>query len=222
MSDSKRIFRLTWLTTNPPLPGSWVVILLSLIMITLASLSLTTGLGLSEPGRGVALLSAALFLSFGATVVQAPACVAYVELTDDTLAVSGWPLGRLGRRQIPREAVRRAEFAPLTSPPRWVPFAWGMVELVCAAGALSAGWGAGGGHWYWLAGLAGGFSLWPLMAARWRAEMRVFVLYERPGTDKPGLIRGWATPHQAGSLINTLRGKTDCEAPPGEQSSAGS
>jgi hypothetical protein len=222
MSDSKRIFRLTWLTTNPPMRGSWVVNLLSLIMITLAALSLITGLALSEPGRGVAVLSAALFLSFGATVVQAPARVGYVELTDDTLAIGGWPLGRFGRRQIRREAVRRAEFAPITGPPRWLPFAWGMVELVCAAGALSAAWGAGGGHWYWLAGLTGGFSLWPLMAARWRAAMSVFVLYERPGTKKPGLIRGWATPHQAGSLINALRGKMDFEAQPGEQSSAGS
>lgn len=222
MSDSNRIFRLAWLTTNPPLRGSWVVILSSLIMITLASLSLITGLGLSEPGRGVALLSAALFLSFGAILVQAPACVGYVELSDDTLAVGGWPLGKLGQRQIPREAVRRAEFAPITSPPRWLPFAWGMAEMVCAAGALSAGWGDGGGHWYWLAGLTGGLSLWPLMAARWRAEMRVFVVYEQPDTKKPGAIRGWATPHQAGSLINALRGKMDFEAPPGEQSSAGS
>ncbi len=221
MSDSKRTFRLAWLTTNPPLRGSWVVIILSLIMITLASLSLITGLSLSEPGRGVAILSAALFLSFAATLVQAPARVGYIELTDDALAAGGWPLGRLGRRQIPREAVRTAEFAPITSPPRWLPFAWGMVQLVCAAGALSAGWGDGSGHWYWLAGLTGGFSLWPLMAARWQAEMRVFVLYDRPGAKKPGLIRGWATPHTADSLINTLRGKMDCQATPGELSSAG-
>ena len=70
-----------------------------------------------------------------------------------------------------------------------------------------------GEHWYWLTALALGLSFWPWMAARWQAEMQVVLTYNRPGEKRPGLIRAWATPHQASSLVHTLQGKIDWKEP---------
>lgn len=209
--QTSQTFHLTWLTSAPLLRGNWVALGLSLIPIALAIFTLFIALGLSEPARGVSLCSGALFLSLGAILIQVPAYLGRVELNAETLIVAGRLSGKRGRLHIPRDSIRQAYFVPLRRPPGWLPTVWGIVELICTAGALSAGWGSGGGHWYWLTALAVGLSFWPLMAARWRTQMQVALVYERPGAKQPGLIRAWATPHQAGSLVNALRGKIDWE-----------
>ena len=209
MNDSPQIFRLTWLTSKPLLRGNWVAMGLGLIPAALSIFSLITTLGLDEAKQQISIFSGALFLSLSMALIQLPVFTGRVELAEEVLTIVNQFSGKRGRLQIPREALGEVYFAPLNRPPKWLPFVWAIVELFCAAGAVSAGCGVdnGGEHWIWLTGLALGLSFWPLMAARWQAEMQVVLIYDRPGKKEPGLIRAWATPHQASSLVNTLLGK---------------
>jgi hypothetical protein len=214
-----RSFQLTWLTSTPRLRGQWVAVLLSLIPAALSLLSLLAALGLSGSNQRVSLFSSALFLSLSATLIQLPSYVGRAELTKGTLTITSQLTGKRRGARIPRQAIDGASFTPLRRPPRWVPFGWALVELMCAAGAVSAGFrlDGGGEHWTWLTVLALGLCFWPWMAARWQAEMQVVLTYHRPGKSRPGLIRAWATPHQAQSLVNTLLGKANWEEPADEE-----
>jgi len=206
MDNTSQTFQLTWLTSTPLLRGNRVAMVLSLIPAVLAVISLVITLGLEQAAQGPTLLSGALFLSLSAILIQFPSYLGRVELNAETLTVAG-------RLHIPRQDIRRAYFAPLTRPPLWFPFIWGTAEVLCGVGALSAGWGSGSGHWYWLTILVTGLSFWPLMAARRQANLQVVLVYRRPGEKEPGLIRAWATPQQASSLLYALQGKIDREAP---------
>jgi hypothetical protein len=219
VSRYPRSFQLTWLTSRPLLRGQWVAALLSLIPAALCLLSLVAALGLSGPNRRLGLFSSALFLSLCATVIQLPHYVGRAELTEGTLTVTGPLTGKRRGLCLSRQAIDGASFTPLRRPPKWVSFCWGVMELMCAAGAISAGLQSDGGGegWTWLAVLALGLCFWPWMVARWQAEMRVVVTYRRPGKGRPGLIRAWATPHQAQSLVNTLLGKANWEEPADEE-----
>ena len=95
-----------------------------------------------------------------------------------------------------------------------MPLIWGLYELLTAAGALSAAWGHGQAHWAWLSAFVLGLSFWPLMIARQMAKMQVVVLYERPGHERPGVMRAWATPQHAGALVLHLTGKASPDAEP--------
>ncbi len=216
--DSPRplIFPLTWLTCTPLLRGNWVAIGLSLVPAALSLLALAVASALEQPNQGVALFSSALFLSLSATLIQVPAYLGHVLLTDEHLTVAVRFSGRRGQLRVPRQAIRHAVFEPLNRPPAWLPFAWALVELLFAMGAASAGWGGGGGQWTWLTALAAGLSVWPLMVARWQARTQVILTYNRADGDQPGLIRAWATPQQAGSLIHTLEGRIDWDEPQGK------
>lgn len=205
MRDSKVTFPLTWLTCAPLLRGNWVAMVLSLAPAGMAILALVPSLSDGKAINGGGLLAGALFLSLSATLIQAPAFAGRVELTEETLTVVGRLSGRRGRLEIPRKALRQVGYVPLTRPPAWLPYLWATAELVCAAGAFSTG----SNYWYWLIALALGLALWPLMVARYQSDMLVVLTYERPGAKHPGLIRAWGTPHQASSLVNTLRGKID-------------
>lgn len=165
--------------------------------------------------QGSLLFTVALFISLSAVIIQYPTFLGRAELTDETLTVVGRLSGRRGRLQIPRESLDKAFFAPLERPPSWLPFIWGIFELLCAIAAASTGWGGGGpSQWYWLTGLVAGLSFWPLMSARWQASMQVVLIYRRPNNKQSGVVRAWATPQQANSLINTLRGRIDWSEPP--------
>ena len=214
-NDPARTFRLTWLTCSPLLRGNWVAIGLGLIPGILSILSFITTLGLDESNQRVNIFAGALFFSLCATLIQLPAFLGRIELQAEILTVTNQFSGKRGRRPIPREALDEIYFTPLNRPPRTLPLGWAIVELLCVAGAVSAGSRADGGgeFWYWLTGLALGLSIWPLIAARWQAEMQVILTYQRPGEKEPGLIRAWATPHQASSLVNTLLGKIDWQVP---------
>jgi hypothetical protein len=215
MNNSPRIFRLTWLTSSPLLRGNWVAIVLSFIPGILSILSLVIALGLNRGDQRVSLLSSAVALSVSMTLIQLPAYTGRVELDEETMTLVNQFSGARGRRQIPRESLHEIYFAPLNRPPKWLPFGWAIGELICAAGAVSSGCrldGSGDG-WYWLTGLALGLSIWPLITARWQAEVQVVLSYNRPGEMRPGLIRAWATPHQASSLVHTLQGKIDWKEP---------
>jgi hypothetical protein len=167
--------------------------------------------GLGDANQGPNLFSAMLLLSSGAILIQYPAFTGRVELTADMLLVVDRLAGRRNTLCVPRSSIQCASFRPLTRPPRWLALGWGLVMAVCGCGAVSAGWAGGGGHWYWLTALSGGLSLWPVMAARWQAEMEVILAYQRTDCDQPGLVCAWGTPHQAGSLIHTLRGRITWE-----------
>lgn len=209
VNDSPETFQLTWLTSRPLLRGNWVAMGLGLIPAAMAVFSLVTTLGLDEASQQVSIFSGALFLSLSMTLIQLPVYAGRVELAEETLTIVNRFSGKRGRQQIPREALDEVYFAPLNKPPKWLPFVWAIVEVLCAVGAVSAGCGVdnGGEHWIWLTALVLGLSFGPLMAARWQAEMQVVLTYDRAGDSGPGLIRAWATPHQAGSLVNTLLGK---------------
>lgn len=210
-------FQLTWLTSSPLLRGNRVGMALSFPPFVLAGVSLWFATRSPELGQGSLLLSAALFLSLAAMIIQVPSYLGRVELTEEHLIVSGRLSGRRGRLVIPREAVAELYFAPLERPPSWLPLLWGLWELVCGIGAASAGWSGGGDvQWYWLAGFAAGLSFFPLMNARWQASMQVVLLYQRSG-NKMGLVRAWATPQQANSLVNTLHGRIDWSEPPAQE-----
>jgi hypothetical protein len=215
MDDLQRTFQLTWLTSSPLLRGHRVGIALGLVLVALSLLSLVVTLDPGESNQGAGIFASTWALSLGAIVMQFPAYLGRVVLAGDTLSVISRFSGKGGKLQIPREALDEIYFAPLNRPPKWLPFAWGIVELVFALGAISAGYGIGSGNelWYWLTGLALGLSFWPLIAARWRAGMQVVLTYQRPDDKEPGLIRAWATPHQAGSLVHTLTGKIDWKEP---------
>ena len=215
MNDPAKTFRLTWLTCAPLLRGNWVAIGLGLIPGILSILSFITALGLDESNQRVNIFAGALFFSLSTTLVQLPAFLGRVELQAEELTVINQFSGKRGRRPIPREALNEIYFTPLNRPPRYLPFGWASMELLCAAGAVSAGFRTDGGgeFWTWLTGLALGLSIWPLISARWQAEMQVVLTYQRPGEKEPGLIRAWATPHQASSLVNTLLGKIDWQEP---------
>jgi hypothetical protein len=214
-----RSFQLTWLTSTPWLRGQWVAVLLSLIPAVLCILSLLAAPGLSGASGRVIRFSSALFLSLTATLIQLPRYVGRAELTREALTVTGPLTGKRRGLYLPRQAIEEASFAPLRRPPRWMPFGWALVELMCAAGAISAGvrLDGRGEHWTWLTALALGLCFWPWMVARWQAEMQVVLTYRRPGKNRPGLIRAWATPHQAQSLVNRLLGKANWQEPVEEE-----
>ena len=199
-------YQLSWLTSTPLLRGNWLAMALALLPISLALIALLLSSGLERPEQGPMLLSAALFLSLGAALIQLPAFMGRAELDDQSLIVTG-RLG--GRLMISRQALGQVAFSPLRRPPAWLSFGWAMLELVLAAGAFSAGRAGTGDHWYWLSGLAAGLSFWPLMVARWQAGLQVIIEYPRGDDKRPGLIRAWATPQQANSLVNTLKGLID-------------
>jgi len=207
-------FQLTWLTSSPLLKGNRVGIVLSLIPAALALLALFSASRADPDRQGPLLFTAALFLSSSAIIIQFPTYLGRVELANGTLVVVGRLSGKRGRLQIPQDSLQEVYFAPLKRPPSWLPLGWGIVELFCALGAASAGWiGHGEGQWLWLTGLVMGLSFWPMMTARWQASTQVVLIYHRPGQERPGVIRAWATPHQANSLVNTLHGRIDWEEP---------
>lgn len=212
MEEKPRVFRLTWLTSTPISRGTWFGIILGLFPMFLALLSLLTILGVDADNRGAALLSGALFISMGAILIQLAAYLGRVELASETLWVFTRFSGKRGCQPIPLKAIEQTLYLPLDRPPRWLPFAWGILEVICVVGAISAAGGAS--QWYWLAVLVIGLSFWPMMAARWRAGMVVVLIYRLPKASRPGVIRAWATPQEAGSLVNTLLGKIDWAVPP--------
>jgi hypothetical protein len=219
MSDPNRTFRLTWLTSAPLLRGNWVAIGLGLIPGALSVLAFVTTPRLDPARQGANLFAGALFFSLCTTLIQIPAFLGRVELRAETLTVISQLSGKGGRRSIPREALDEVYFSPLKRPPRGLALGWVIGELFCVAGAISARLGqdpevvGGGEFWYWLTGLALGLSIWPMVAARWQADLQVTLTYQRPEDKAPGIIRAWGTPHQASSLVHTLLGKIDWEEP---------
>ena len=132
-------YQLTWLTSSPLLRGTWVAVILSLAPIVLAVLSLATALDRGGLEQEIGLFSSALFLSVSAILIQFPAFQGRIELDDENLVAAGRLSGRRGRLQIPREALTKIYLAPPERPPNWVPFVWGIGELTCLVGAVSAG-----------------------------------------------------------------------------------
>jgi hypothetical protein len=207
-------FQLTWLTSRPLLRGNRVAIALGAIPAALAILALLGSIRATEAHRGPILVSAALFISLSATLIQLPSFAGRIAVEEDVLTVMTPLGGQRGRLIIQRDVIQRAFYAPLERPPEWLPFVWAITELLLALAGGEAGWRGDDRQWHWLAAFGFGLSFWPLMAARWRAAMQVVILYEQPGAEQPGLILAWATPHEAGSLIHTLEGKIDWEPPP--------
>lgn len=214
MDETPIVFQLTWLTSRPLLRGNRLAIALGIIPAVFAALALVASIRAPEPNRGPILLSAALFLSLSATLIQLPSFSGRVAMENETLTIMTALTGRRGRRVIQRDAIQQAFYAPLERPPGWLPFIWVIVELLLVLAGGAAGWRGDSGYWYLIAAFALGLSFWPLMAARWRAAMQVVLIYERPDEEQPGLLLAWATPHEAGSLIHTLQGKIDWEPPP--------
>jgi hypothetical protein len=217
MNETPIVFQLTWLTSRPLLRGNRLAIALGVIPAVFAALALAAWIRAPEPNRGPILLSAALFLSLSATLIQLPSFSGRVAVEKEALTVMTPLAGQRGRRVIQRDTIQQAFYAPLGRPPAWLPFVWAIVELLLVLAGGAAGWRGDSGYWYLIAAFALGLSFWPLMAARWRADMQVVLIYERPDEEQPGLILAWATPHEAGSLIHTLQGKIDWE-PPAEPS----
>ena len=217
MNNTPIVFPLTWLTSRPLLRSHWVAIALSTIPAALSALALVASIRATDDHWGPILLSAALFMSIGASVIQLPSFSGRIAMAEETLTVMAPLMGRRWRRVIARDAIQQAFYAPLERPPAWLPIVWAIVELLLVLAAVAAGWRGGGEHWIWLTAFALGLSFWPLMVARWRATMEVVLIYRRPEAEEPGLILAWATPHEAGSLIHTLQGKIDWE-PPGDPS----
>jgi hypothetical protein len=214
MDERAIVFQLTWLTSRPLLRGNRLAIGLSVIPAALAILALVASILAPAANRGPILLSAGLFLSLSASLIQLPSFSGRVVVGEDDLTIITPLAGRRGRRVIQRDAIQQAFYAPLERPPGWLPFIWAIVELFLVLAAGAAGWRGDSGYWYLVAAFALGLSFWPLMAARWRADMQVVLIYQRPEAEQPGLILAWATPHEAGSLIHTLQGKIDWEPPP--------
>jgi hypothetical protein len=214
MSGTPIVFQVTWLTSRPLLRGNRVAIALSAAPGAFAILALIASIRATDANRGPILLSAALFMSLSATLIQLPSFAGRIVVDDDTLTVVTPLAGQRGRRIIPRDLTQRAFYTPLDRPPGWLPFIWAIAELLLVVGAGAAAWYDDGWHWTWLTAFTLGLSFWPLMAARWRASTQVVLTYRRPGTEQPGLILAWTTPHEAGSLIHTLEGKIDWEPPP--------
>lgn len=214
-----RSFQFTRLRCKPWLRGHWVAFLLSLAPFLLSLLSLSMALSVSGTSRRINLLSSALLLSLGATLIQLPRHAGRATLTEHTLTINSPLTGKRRALQISRQMVAQISCAPLRSPPRWVPFAWGILELMCAAGAISAGFriDGRGEHWTWLTVLAFGLSFWPWMVARWQTEMEIVLTYRRPGGERLGLIHAWATPHNAQSLVNMLRARAHWAEPADEE-----
>lgn len=214
MSKTPIVFPVTWLTSRPLLRGNRLAIALGMVPVALALLALASSIRATDANQGPLLLSVALFMSLGASVIQLPSFSGRIVMGEETLTVVTQLAGRRGQRVIQRDQIRRAFYAPLERPPGWLPFAWAVVEALLVLGAAAAGWRGGGEHWTWLTGFAVGLSFWPLMAARWRAAMQVVLIYGRPEAEEPGLILAWVTPHEASSLIHTMQGKIDWEPPP--------
>lgn len=214
-----RSFQFTRLRCKPWLRGHWVAFLLSLVPFLLSLLSLIIAFSASGTDRGINLLSSALFLSLGATLVQLPRHAGRAVLTETSLTIHSPLTGNRRGLQIPRHMVDGISCTHLRRPPRWVPFVWGILELMCAAGAISAGLQTDGRgeHWAWLAVLAFGLSFWPWMVARWQTEMEIRLTYRRPGGQRLGLIHAWATPHNAQSLVNTLQARANWAVPTDEE-----
>lgn len=213
MNHTPIMFHLTWLTSRPLLRGNRRAIALGMIPAALAILALVSSIPAADAHQGPILLSAGLFLSLSATMIQLPSFAGRVAVGADALTVITPLMGRGARPAVARDWIQQAFYAPLKRPPNWTPFAWGGAELLMLVGAAAAGWRGSTGYWIWAAAFAVGLSFWPLMAARWRAEMQVVLIYQRPGATQPNVILAWATPHEAASLINTLQGKIDWEPP---------
>jgi hypothetical protein len=214
MNETPIVFQLTWLTSRPLLRGNRLAIALGTLPAAFAALALVASIRAPDANRGPILLSAALFLSLSATLIQLPSFSGRVSVVEEALTVTTPLAGRRGQRVIQRDAIQQAFYAPLERPPGWLPFIWAIIELLLVLAGGAAGLRGDSGYWYLIAAFALGLSFWPLMAARWRADMQVVLIYERPEEEQPGLILAWATPHEAGSLIHTLQGKIDWEPPP--------
>ena len=192
MNSTPIEFQVTWLTSRPLLRGNRVAIALSAAPAACAIVALIASIRAPDASRGPILLSAALFMSLSATLIQLPSFAGRIILDHDTLTVVTPLAGKRGRRIIPREAIERAFYTPLERPPDWLPFIWVIAEVLVVIGSLRGdGW-----HWTWRTAFVLGLSFWPLMVARWRAAMQVVLVYSRPGTEQPGLILAWTTPHE--------------------------
>jgi hypothetical protein len=214
MNETPIIFQLTWLTSRPLLRGNRLALGLGAIPAAFAILALVASILAPDANRGPILLSAALFMSLSASLIQLPSFSGRVAVDKETLTVLTPLAGRRGQRVIQLDAIQQAFYAPLERPPGWLPFIWAIGELLLVLAGGAAGWRGDSGYWYLIAAFALGLSFWPLMAARWRADMQVVLLYERPEEEQSGLLLAWATPHEAGSLVHTLQGKIDWEPPP--------
>lgn len=213
IKENRLVFNLTWLTSRPLLRGHLAAIWIGMVPVIVAIITLVFTAGLEKNAQGPGLCSGALFLSLGAILIQSPAFIGRVKLEEDNLVVLDRVLGKRSFLSIPRQSIRRVYSAPLSHPAGWLPLLWAVLEFIFAGRAVVTSSNGPIEYWYWLTAFVSGLSFWPFMAARWKATTQVIMVYDRQN-DQEGFIHAWTTPHQANSLVNTLRGLIDWELPP--------
>ncbi|MEN8098178.1 MAG: hypothetical protein ABFQ89_03815 [Chloroflexota bacterium] len=200
--DEHNSLAVSWMTATQTTKTSRIIRWSGVIPFALALITWLTALSQPENQIGSHLAIAAFALSLTAVMVQLPSFAVKIDLDEDVLHLMLPIPGVRSKQSIKLSTIESVSSGQLKRPPEWIVLIWLVIEIVMLLGIISALVTRNGQAWYWVSGLIGLLSFWPLMTARWQASQNVWISYSV--NDVRHWIRIWTTPAQAQWLIMIL------------------